>query len=80
MLPVFTGKETANLVESVTQELRRILGDEELPCDKCRSSPESSRKGPDWKANHPCPYRNGMIWCAISGRGLWLFRLSRAKH
>jgi len=28
----------------------------------------------------PCPNRNGLMWCAIPGRGLRLFRLSRAKH
>jgi hypothetical protein len=26
------------------------------------------------------PVRNGLIWCAISGRGLWLFCLSGAEH
>jgi hypothetical protein len=36
MLPVFIVQETTNLVESVTQELRRMLGEEELPADLVR--------------------------------------------
>ena len=33
----------------------------------------SGRKGPDEKANHPCPYRNGLIWCAIPVAGCGFF-------
>jgi hypothetical protein len=36
ILPVFIVQETTNLVESVTQDLRRMLGDEELPADLVR--------------------------------------------
>jgi hypothetical protein len=36
MIPVFIVQETTNLAETVTQELRRMLGDEELPSDLMR--------------------------------------------
>jgi hypothetical protein len=36
MLPVCIAQETTNLAESVTQELRRMLGQEELPADLMR--------------------------------------------
>jgi hypothetical protein len=36
MLPVFIVQETTNIAETVTQELRRMLGDEELPNDLIR--------------------------------------------
>jgi hypothetical protein len=36
MLPVFIVQDTTNLVETVTQELRRMLGAEELPDDLVR--------------------------------------------
>jgi hypothetical protein len=36
MLPVFIVQETTNLVAAVTQELRRMLGVEELPADLVR--------------------------------------------
>jgi hypothetical protein len=51
-------------------------------CRKQRSSAtgsalslESGRKGSNWKANDPCLYPNGVIWCAISGRGRGFFAL-----
>jgi len=37
MVPVFVVRDTTNLVEAVTQELRRMLGDEELPDDLVRA-------------------------------------------
>jgi hypothetical protein len=36
MLPVCIAQETTNLAESLTQELRRMLGEEELPADLVR--------------------------------------------
>jgi hypothetical protein len=36
MLPVFVVQDTTNLTETVTQELRRMLGEEELPNDLVR--------------------------------------------
>src|SRR5262249_10779820 len=36
MVPVFVVQETTNLVEAVTQNLRRMLGDDELPDDLVR--------------------------------------------
>jgi photosystem II stability/assembly factor-like uncharacterized protein len=36
MLPVCIAQETTNLAESVTQELRRMLGEEKLPADLVR--------------------------------------------
>jgi hypothetical protein len=36
MLPVFVVQETTNLVETVSEVLRRMLGDEELPADLVR--------------------------------------------
>jgi hypothetical protein len=54
-------------------------------CRKHRPSATGSALGPRaaeraQTGKPTTPVRNGLIWCAISGRGPWLFRLSRAKH